>query len=424
MKKFLIFGPIILLLFSAPLLMANGLNLNGLGARAVAMGGAFVGLADDYSAVYWNPAGIALVKNKTLGVSGELIMPTAEYEFTAGGLRLIDAQAKSNTYPAGIIAYYHPINEKLVAGIGVYTPSGIGAEWDGSDFVLLPQSRAYKLKSFLGSISLAPSVAYQISDAVSLGASLNINYGFFNLSRWAGGTILMVPPFYIDFGQYEEESSGWGIGATFGALVKPSDMFSLGVTFRTPVKVNMSGEATISNFPALGLSDQSDFDREVTYPMWIAGGMAFRPIENLTFTLDAQFTNWAALDELETDFTDSFWQLVMANTAADVMELKWENATQVRFGAEYILNQVALRAGFYMDPTPAPDETMNVLIPSFDFNGITAGIGYRMNGLHVDGCLEYLMGKERNVALNMVNQQPGIYNLSVLTAGVSVSYNW
>ena len=39
--------------------LANGLNLNGFGAKAVAMGGAFVGLADDYTAVFWNPAGIA-----------------------------------------------------------------------------------------------------------------------------------------------------------------------------------------------------------------------------------------------------------------------------------------------------------------------------------------------------------------------------
>jgi len=39
------------------LLEANGLSLNGLGSKAVSMGGAFIGLADDFSLVYWNPAG-------------------------------------------------------------------------------------------------------------------------------------------------------------------------------------------------------------------------------------------------------------------------------------------------------------------------------------------------------------------------------
>lgn len=36
----------------------------GIGARAVAMGGAFVGTADDVSALYWNPAGMARSQNR------------------------------------------------------------------------------------------------------------------------------------------------------------------------------------------------------------------------------------------------------------------------------------------------------------------------------------------------------------------------
>ena len=35
----------------------------GIGARAQAMGGAFVGVADDATAVYWNPAGLGTIQN-------------------------------------------------------------------------------------------------------------------------------------------------------------------------------------------------------------------------------------------------------------------------------------------------------------------------------------------------------------------------
>lgn len=38
----------------------------GVGARALGMGNAFVGLADDPTAFYWNPAGLARLKNKEL----------------------------------------------------------------------------------------------------------------------------------------------------------------------------------------------------------------------------------------------------------------------------------------------------------------------------------------------------------------------
>jgi hypothetical protein len=39
----------------------------GLGARAVGMGGAFVGVADDATAGFWNPAGLVQIKMRTVG---------------------------------------------------------------------------------------------------------------------------------------------------------------------------------------------------------------------------------------------------------------------------------------------------------------------------------------------------------------------
>lgn len=37
-------------------------NISGFGARALGMGGAYEGVADDYSAIYWNPAGLAQMR--------------------------------------------------------------------------------------------------------------------------------------------------------------------------------------------------------------------------------------------------------------------------------------------------------------------------------------------------------------------------
>jgi long-chain fatty acid transport protein len=46
---------------------------NGIGARALAMGGAFVAVADDATAVYWNPAGLAQVADTRIaGMSTDL----------------------------------------------------------------------------------------------------------------------------------------------------------------------------------------------------------------------------------------------------------------------------------------------------------------------------------------------------------------
>ncbi len=55
--------------------------LIGAGARAAGMGGAFTALADESSAVYWNPAGLSLLKKKEFsGMYGSLFTDTT-YSF-------------------------------------------------------------------------------------------------------------------------------------------------------------------------------------------------------------------------------------------------------------------------------------------------------------------------------------------------------
>jgi len=69
MKKFTKFLSVffLTLIFSFSL-FSNGLNLNSVGSKSSAMGTAFIGLADDFSAVFFNPAGLTQMKNTSLTV--------------------------------------------------------------------------------------------------------------------------------------------------------------------------------------------------------------------------------------------------------------------------------------------------------------------------------------------------------------------
>ncbi len=396
---------------------ANGLNLNGLGARAVAMGGAFVGLADDYTAVYWNPAGLAQLKKKTFGISGSLIIPSQTYK---SPLASEAVKAESKIYPAGLIGFYFPASDKLTLGIGVYTPSGLGSKWKGSEIYGMD----YELLSFIGVLTISPVIAYEINEQIMVGATLNLNYGMFSISRWAGLQAVPFPPFLFNMGQYEEDSTGWGVSGTFGLLVKPSDAFSFGLTYRTASKISMSGDASIENISALGASTKTEFERKVTSPMWFAAGIALKPTDKLTFTADAQYTNWGKLDELETEFTDPTWGAVDGT-----LKLDWVDKIQWRFGLEYLLSKWALRAGYYYDPAPAPDKTFTVLMPQFDYNAITFGFGYASNGFLLDFAAEYLMGKDRDVApypsgVLFPENNPGLHTMSIWSFEFGLGYGW
>lgn len=435
-KRGIVFG-VSLWLAIPVFLAANGLNLNSLGSRALAMGGAFVGLADDYSAVFWNPAGIGLFKNRYFGFYGTDLIPSGKYKLEVpvpgvGTLTMVNAQTETKHYLAGLAAYYQPITENLVAGLGVFVPSGLGASWDGADFAAIAENKTYEWRSRIGVVSIAPALAYQVNDKFLIGATVNLNYGSFDIAMHAGSEAIPIPPYKIDLGQYEESMNGWGIGATLGVLVRPSEKFSLGATYRTRSTVKFKGKATISNLYLLGLNKESDLERNVTWPTWLAFGLAFKPISSLTMTADVQWSEWKVIDVMKTDYLDPGWKLMMALSGDDERELHWKSVMQLRFGAEYIFpNKWAVRAGYYWDPAPAPDTTMNVLLPSYNFNVLTVGVGYALGELNLDFGFEYLMGQERKVSYVDVltkpeyhSAMPGIYKMSLIVPNISISYKF
>ncbi|HHM01720.1 MAG TPA: hypothetical protein ENJ15_01810, partial [Caldithrix abyssi] len=67
-------------LFLSTSLWANGLSLNSIGPRALGMGGAVVGLANDYTTLYWNPAGLRNLDGVFIGGYFTGVMPTGTYQ--------------------------------------------------------------------------------------------------------------------------------------------------------------------------------------------------------------------------------------------------------------------------------------------------------------------------------------------------------
>jgi len=414
----------------------NGLNLNSLGTRALSMGGAFVGLADDFSAVFWNPAGAAGFRTKYLGFYLTDLIPTSRYRLdlpTYGGMAtLVNAKSKLGHYLGGMFAYYHPVSDRLVLGFGAYTPSGIGIKWPENGLAPLSGGGLYDWSSKVGLFTLAPLVAYKINDMISVGATLNVNYGMFSINMHSGILELPGPPYALDLGQYEESLSGWGLGATFGVLVKPSGKMSFGLTVRTPSTVTFKGDALVSNLDILGFSETSDVRRSITFPLWIAGGVAVRPIERLLVTADVQWTQWSKVKSLDAKYADPVWKAMMDLSGRDSQKMDWSDKAQIRFGAEYTATDaLALRAGYYYDPSPAPDTTLNILLPSYTFNVVTAGVGYKVAGLQLDFGFEYLMGKDREVAYlktltdpAFASAMPGSYHMNILVPNISVGYRF
>ena len=66
-----------------------------------------------------------------------------------------------------------------------------------------------------------------------IGATVDINYGMLTMDQ----------PF--ELGQYSEDLKGWAVTGTLGLLVKPSETFSIGLSYKLPFTAKLSGDVTI-----------------------------------------------------------------------------------------------------------------------------------------------------------------------------------
>ena len=406
MKKFFT----LLVVFAvAGVAFGNGVSLNSPGTRAISMGGAYIAHVNDYSAPYWNPAGLVNVEGMQASAFFTLIMPSATYKSDAAAAPPVDwpaIDATATTDPIFVpnlsFLWKCILYDKLHLGLSMIVPAGLGVEWDGDELKGLSGGQAMEWKSSIAVINLSLSAAMQFGDKLNAGAAFHLVRGTMELSKGIAN-----PAPLTGGSQYQEESDGWGYGLGIGVQYMLNDKLTLGASLRTKMGVTFKGEAENPLIPlaAMGAGTTapgtSDFEREITWPLWVGGGVAYKAMDNLMIAFDVQWSQWEETQEsLVAEFDDPFWEAALAGSGDNTIHLNWESQMQIRLGAEYMMSdRLALRGGFYLDPAPGPDDTQTILIPNTDFTAICLGAGYAINDkMSCDFGLEYLMGAERDIS--------------------------
>ncbi len=431
-KGSILFVVILGVVFFCHSIFANGLYLNSLGSRAMSMGGAFVGLADDFSAGFWNPAAVSQFDTISSGLYGAYYMPSSSYDYETAGVSTEFAKS----YFGGMGSIFFPVNDRMHLGFSLYNLSRFQVEWSGAeidDITGDSERRDWSTKVWV--VTFAPSISYKMSRKFSLGLALNLNYGSYDLFMYRGivyvTTDIGTNP--IDVGAYSDTGNGVGFGATFGLFYRASEKFSLGASIRTPSKITFKGRSSCSNW--MNLDYATDSNKSITFPLWIAGGIAVKPTQAFTVTADVQFSMWSTLETIKTDYASQVWEVVFEQSNTDYIPMYWKDTIQVRFGLEYLIDKIALRAGFYTDPSPVPDTTMNFHFPIVDTNWVTVGFGYDGRGTSPKGFLfdvglEYGMGKDRTVDSSLMDTNPeytampGTYKMDMLSFSLSFRYRF
>ncbi|HOI43793.1 MAG TPA: hypothetical protein PK523_12695, partial [Elusimicrobiales bacterium] len=124
---------------------ASGYEFDGVGARAVARGGAVTAAVTDWTAVYWNPAGLAAGGARHLGMearAGRMYTKDGN-SFNVLTTNPFDKKRISSGFVFGSFGAVIPLTEDSAIGTGIYTPLMQGSDF--SDTSAVPTALADSL---------------------------------------------------------------------------------------------------------------------------------------------------------------------------------------------------------------------------------------------------------------------------------------
>ena len=284
----------------------NEQSVSGLGL-AFAGGAA---QAEDVSTLFFNPAGIALLKQGELQFGAQLVAPQANFTNQGSNYNLPNTPINGlplsggNGGNGGVLhvlpniylsqpVFRSPQYGNLTVGIGVSVPFGLETDYDPGWV-----GRYVALRSKLSTFDIQPSIAYRLFDRISLGASLDIQYASGRFSQAvdygligsellgqfeqalpallaARGVPAAAIPGVVSAtnrafnnagfvpggrdGILEISGNNWNVGFTLGAIFeywKGDDQSFLqdgrfGVSYRSGISHNLKGPAEFRNVPAI-----------------------------------------------------------------------------------------------------------------------------------------------------------------------------
>lgn len=361
---------------------AGGFNIYEMGARATALGGAFTATADDGSAMFYNPAGLAwLEEGWHFSGNLSLIMPGSKFQKAPGVVGYpgdSTAETKDAIFtPGGLYASYRH-DDQWSFGFGAFTPFGLGVEWDDPDDFA---GRSIATNSQIQGFYLSPMVTWSPNETLALSVGGHAVITHLLLERIVvGGTDLAT-----NLADFElEGTSGVAFGPAFGVMYKPNDRISFGLNFKGGVTNEFEDQDALLDFRGGDALDRDDLlvSGELDYPSIFSVGVRGMANERLALMFDYVFFDWSVFDEVALSFNDPAFDTVL--------EENYEDGYQYRFGAEYFYDDTtSFLAGFVYDDVPQPVSSITPLLP--DANRLDYSLGVTHVGFGGTWTLAYML---------------------------------
>jgi long-chain fatty acid transport protein len=357
------------------------------GARAFGLGGAYSAVADDPTAIHYNPAGLAR-QNDALILGAETVLTDRSYTPVTESAGEGTAEGSTTTPTVLPVVGYvtrlaqDGIPSRLALGVGLYSTYSQRSRFEA------PNTREAWNNLSNTLVELAPAVAYEVNDFLAVGLAFRLGLGFMRTDMTAkdAESQSAVPV------SGELSASGLGAGATFGALLHPTERLSVALVYRTSLAASLEGSGSLRP-----LGESMAVDVEVAYdqrwPQAATVGLGYRFSPRFLLSAQADWTDWSDVRELA--FQSDELGVVRLPT-------EFDDGLAVHLGAEVgVSDRLALRAGGTYETRTMPDRTASRELQGSAQTGVAAGFGYRFDGgWRLDGAAEYLFANEREIVDN------------------------
>lgn len=359
---------LVMVLCQASVAFGSGFAVFTQGASALGQGNAVTAHADDPTAIFYNPALINKLDGTQVELGTTLIYPQKEFTDANGDSF---TTKKTINYPSTFYATYK-FNDKISAGLGVFSPFGLASEW-GTTW----PGKNITSKSEMQTFDINPVVSVQITPYLALAAGVDV--------LLLDATLESI---HATGASVKFTGDGTGIGYNFGALLDLGKDFSLGASYRSQIKVTAKGDSsTNSTLSPLMAALNGSGETDLTLPQQITAGVAYKGIDRLTLEAGLRWEGWSSFEEL---------QLQVNGSPLPATPRNWQDVFAFNVGAKYRLNDTfALLAGYLYGNSPVPDDTFDPTIPDSDTHVFSVGTDVDYKKFKVSLAYAYQLFEER-----------------------------
>lgn len=357
-----------------------------IGDRAAGMGGAGSALGTALDAAYYNPAGLAYTKQRTISVAASLY---GWQKYTAERTLYPDEDLETSSFitipPAmGLVFFAAP---ETAVGLAAFVPYNYSL----SEIIAFPQDKNFYNANMSDQVMwIGPSVAHAFSKEFSAGLGL---YGVYrNCSSLESA--------YLDMYSYSASRSikykTFGMLGNAGVQYRPTEHWRFGAAVQTPsIDIWGNGEMQANESASINGSQISDFghadnmDAKYRVPAKFTVGAGWEKEKVCGFGIDV---NW----HLANSYNRLSGRPDLPNNDEE-LKVEYDNraVVDVNLGAEYyILEAYPVRAGFFTSKSAAPDVDLEKtdLPAHLDEYGLSFSVGRELQNVSMSVGINYVFG--------------------------------